>query len=127
MNKNGFVFWEIIISIFLMGLTITFILPLFNNNIMTVKTIESRKEMNYLGEYIFERLKSKDKYSSKLLEQLKDEIEFTDLDPEYIKKYKCKLINLENEEYLWNLKVVIKPIITEGVIENVEIYGTIPK
>lgn len=127
MNRNGFIFSEIIISIFLIGLAVIVFIPLLGNNLKTSKIIESRLEMNYLGEYIFERLNSKDEYTIEVLNKLKDEIEFTDLKLEYAEKYRCKLININTEEYLWNIKVIVESKDDRGEINHVELYGTIPK
>lgn len=127
MNRKGFIFSEIIISIFLIGLATIFFLPLFGDSLRSFKIIEIRQEMNYLCEYIYERLNSKDEYTVELLNELKDEMEFTDLKSEYIERYKCRVINMDKEEYLWNLKIIIESRKTREEINHVEIYGTIPK
>lgn len=127
MNRKGFVFLDILTSIVLIGLAAIIFIPILSNTHKTMSTIKIYDEMNYLGEYIFERLNSKDEYSKKLLSKLEDEIDFLDLEDKYMERYSCRIKNLEDEDYLWNIKIIVESINNEGEIPYVEFFGTIPK
>lgn len=127
MNKKGFMLMETIIAIFLIGLTASLFLPILVSNYQTISIIKLQGEMDYLSQYIFERLYSNDPYTQNLLVEMNDEVEFTDLDNIYLDKYKCRILNLDVEEGLWNLKVIVEIRNSGEEIPYVELYGTIPK
>lgn len=127
LNKKGFIFTDILISIFIIGLAIFTLLPLLKDNLEASEVSKSYLEMNYLGEYIFERLNSQDKYVIESLNSPEKEIEFKDIGSDYIDKYKCRLVKLGAEEDLWEVKVIIKPRNHRRGKDYVEFYGSIPK
>lgn len=127
MKNKGFIFLDVIVGIFLIGLATVSFLPILANSHKATFIVKSQGEMNYLGEHIFERIYGKDDYAMKLLSLIEDEIEFKDLENRYIEKYRCRIVNLKTEEYLWNLKIIIEPRNNRGEMPNVEISGTIPK
>lgn len=116
-------------GIFLLGLITVVSLPILASSFNSFNKVNTYYEINYLGEYIFERLNSYDEYSRNVLSKLEKEREvyFLDLDDYYLEKYKCKVINTGISEYLWELKIIIYLKEYEGKSNYEEFAGSIPK
>ena len=98
MNK-GFGLIDTIIGLFLLGLIVVLILPIFTSVYNQYSKINSKTEMIYLGESIYERLCSKDEYSKELIDSLthNDEVIFDDVSVEYLQKYESRIIKIEEK------------------------------
>jgi len=129
LRKKGYIFLDVIVGIFLLGLVTVTSLPILASSFNNFNKINMYSEINYLGEHIFERLSSYDEYSKDFLLKLEEEGEifFLDLDNYYLEKYDCKVINTGINEYLWEFKIVIYPKENKGNYNHEEFKGSIPK
>lgn len=127
MKRKGFILAEVVIGIFLIGLAAICFIPILTNNYKTFSLIKLQVEMDYLGEYVVERVYSQDEYTRSLLTTIENEVEFRDLEKEYLERYKCSIINMGTEEYLWNFKIIIELREEKGESPYVELAATIPK
>lgn len=129
MKNNGFIFWDVIVSLLIIGIIIIVSFPVFTSAFNRLSSVNAYSDVNYLGEYIFERLNSYDEYCEEILSDIEKNKEstFEDLDAYYLERYDCELINQENNKYLWELKLTIY---LKGGRESgkyVEFEGSIPK
>ena len=62
-EKKGYIFLDVIVGIFLLGLVTVTSLPILASSFNNFNKINMYSEINYLGEHIFERLSSYDEYS----------------------------------------------------------------
>lgn len=128
-SSKGYVFLEVVLGIALLGLVVVTALPLLNYSYRGYERIISRVEMTYIGEKLSEELRSDNIYFKSLLENFKDveEVEYFDLEEEDLQKYGCKIINMGDNEYLWELKIIVYSKNSEEKIPNVELEINIPK
>lgn len=126
MKKEGFVFLDIIIALFIIGLMVVVFFPTFS---LIDKSFEKSKditEMTYFSESIMEELRSRKELSLEFLEKLETEIE---LEYPHIKndKYVSKVVLLDSPTNLWNIDIFVSRKDGKGGKEYVEIKATIPK
>lgn len=128
-SSKGYVFLEVVLGIALLGLVVVTALPLLNYSYRGYERIISRVEMTYIGEKLSEELRSDNIYFKSLLENFKDgeEVEYFELEEEDLQKYGCKIINMGDNEYLWELKIIVYSKNSEEKIPNVELEINIPK
>ena len=128
MNK-GFGLIDTIIGLFLLGLIVVLILPIFTSVYNQYSKINSKTEMIYLGESIYERLCSKDEYSKELIDSLthNDEVIFDDVSVEYLQKYESRIIKIEESEIFLKINIIINPKSNGGNISDVEFEASILK
>lgn len=128
MKKKGFIFLEIILGIFLLGLISIVALNLLNLTSVFFKKAEENIEIDYIVEMIIENLKSKDEMSTDFLNGLSSgsDSEYP-LTEDYKDKYTCDVILTEDNDYLWCFKLKIYKTIDKGRTIYEEFQGSIPK
>ncbi len=102
MKRKGFILFEIIIGLCFLGILSVVILPSLGFSFNTVRSIRYRDEMNYIGEMVVEKLKSRSESAMKMLADLDDfgEIIYEDEDLD-TSTYRCKLVkNYSSEGFI---------------------------
>lgn len=129
MANKGYAFMDILIGLFLLGLTTVVVLPILSFSYNNYSKINIQTEMNYLGESIYERLSSKDEYSRGIIEELttNNEAIFSDINDEYLGKYQSKVIKLGEDDNFLEIKIIINSKTLGGNIPNVEFVGSVLK
>lgn len=109
MKREGSILIEAIIGLFFLGLLATSILPLLGFSFNNIKNIRHRDEMNYIGEMVAEKLKSKSASAIKTISDLDDigEIIYEDGDFD-TSLYRCKLVKLYSSEGFIEYIVIIE-------------------
>ncbi len=127
MNRKGFIFWDILIGLSLMGFIVLMCFPILASGGKIYRSTKIHSETNYLGEYIFERLNSHDDYCEMILRRLKegDELSFEDLEDYYLDRYDCKLVSCGDNPYL--LEIELRIYSKKENESCVEFKGSIPK
>lgn len=128
MNKRGFIFLEIVFGIFLLGLISVVSLNILSFSSIYFKKAEENIEIDYIAEMIIENLKSKDEDSIDFLNGLNmgNDLEYP-LSDDYKDKYSCKLLLVEDNDYLWCFKLNICRKTDEGRTAYEEFQASIPK
>lgn len=124
--KRGFIFLDIIICLFIIGLMVVVLFPTLT---LIGKSFEKSKEMTelvYIAESTVESLKSKNEGSVKFLKDLEGvkDLEACFLEDE---KYISRVKLLDIHPDLWYLSIMANKKDSEGGRSYVEIQATIPK
>lgn len=124
MKRNGLIFLDIIMGLFVISLIVVVLFPILS---LTQKSFINHKkvaQMSYISESIIERLTLKDEQSLEFLEQLETygELEYPYLNDNNYKSI-VKLVN--NSSYLWDIIVIAKE--AKGGESNVQFSATIRK
>lgn len=127
MNNKGFSLIEIVLSLFLLALVVVCLLPIFGQAVSYFSIAKDKTEMIYIGEMIFERLKSKDDYAKDLLNTLssQNKTNFIDLDEEILDRFQCVVENIGTDEYIWQIKVTVTSKKNKGKESYEEFKGSI--
>lgn len=124
MNRRGFMFLDTIIGLFLIGLIMMTLLPIYS---LTEKGFNQHKkttQMSYASEVTIESLILKDEQALEFLEKLEKskELVYPYLEDEnYISTVKL----IDNNIYLWDLIIITKE--SKGGEANVQLKATIRK
>ena len=124
MNRRGIMFLETIIGLFLIGLVVMTLFPIYS---LTEKGFRQHKEttqMSYISETTIETLMTKNSEALDFLERLDTESEliYPYLDD---KDYVSTVRLIDTNEYLWDLLIIVKE--SKGGEANVELKATIRK
>lgn len=126
MENKGFIFLDIIIGLFIIGLIVVVSFPMLT---LINKSFEKTKEitdMSYLAESTVENLRAKDGQALNFLKELENtsRLEYESKDNE---KY-ISSVHLENPHpKLWNIKISIRKKDIKDGGPYVEIKASIPK
>lgn len=124
MNRRGTLFLDIIIGLFLIGLIVMILFPIYS---LTQKGFEKHKnitQMSYISETTLENLIVKDERSLDFLKRLESagELEYPHLeDDDYVSIVRL----LDQNPYLWNLSILVRE--SKGGETNVQLNATIRK
>lgn len=122
MKRNGLIFLDIIMGLFVISLIVVVLFPILS---LTQKSFINHKkvaQMSYISESIIERLTLKDEQSLEFLEQLETygELEYPYLNDN---NYKSIVKLVSDNSYLWDLSVTVKE--SKGGEANVQLRATI--
>lgn len=93
MKLKGFILMEIIMGIFLVGIFVMMVSPLITFSFNNINRIKNRDEMNYIGEMVVEKVKSRQDQIMVYINKLETLDEITYIDDDFDSdKYFCKLI-----------------------------------
>ena len=125
--KKGFLFIEVLVGLFILGLVAVTCLPILNLSLNNFTRIKDKSEMHYIGEMVLEKFKSKDDYIVDLMAQLEtvDAVDYSDnsFDSD---KYSCQLVRLKSTHKLLEFKVIVNKQDQENN-SYVEYKASIPK
>lgn len=115
-------------GIFLLCLVLTIAFPMINISFNHLHYSIEKTKMIYLAESVAETLKNEE-ISNDVFEQIKifGQVNFECLDDDDLDKYQCRIIQLEEDEYLWNLKIILSQRNSEVNIKDVEIQAFFPR
>ena len=108
MKRRGFGLIDAIVGIFIIGLIVLAVFPVFSNSFIQYSKIDKETEMIFLGESIYERLSARDDYCQDLLEELivLDEVVFDDLSDQYLDKYESRIVKLDEYESYLDISII---------------------
>ena len=93
MKLKGYILMEIIMGIFLVGIFAMMVFPLITFSFNNINRIKHRDEMNYIGEMVVEKVKSRQDQIMVFINELEILDEITYIDDDFNSdKYFCKLI-----------------------------------
>lgn len=124
MKRNGLIFFDIIMGLFIISLIVVVLFPILS---LTQKNFTFHKkiaQMSYISESTIEKLSLKDNKSLEFLEKLEvsGELEYPYLDN---LDYRSIVKLMSDNYYLWEINVTVKEI--KGGESNVQLSATIPK
>ncbi|MDR7870020.1 MAG: hypothetical protein RIN55_04120 [Tissierellaceae bacterium] len=128
MKNRGFVFYDILITLFILGLITVVAIPIFSMIYSNYIKINAKTEMNYLGESIYENLLNKNETSKTIIDDLilNDEVVLNDFGSSN-DKYESKIVKLDEDDYFIEVLIVVKSLHNGGNISDVEFKGSILK
>src|SRR5699024_10281260 len=126
--RKGAIFMDILIALFLLGLGTITVFPILNTSFKGFSLAGRKAEMVYAAETVAETIMANRDELEDLFIQLEEhgEVDVTDLLTDNFSKYKCQIINTEDNEYLWNIKIIVNYNGKES-ISDVELQASIPK
>ena len=127
--RKGFGLIDAIFGLFILALITSMLFTTISSVFINYSRINARTEMIYLGEGIYERLISKDDYSSHLIDDLasKKEVIFDDIPDDYLDKYESRIVKTDEGDSFLEINIIINPVTNGGDLSNVEFKGTILK
>lgn len=126
MKRRGFIFLDILVGLFIIGLIVVVSFPILDLTQKSFKKSEELMEMIYVSETTVESLKCKDQMAVDFLSDLNKagELEYPCLEnPKYTSRVKL----LDKHGELWFLNIKVNKKNDEGGKEYVELKATIPK
>ncbi|OLS03927.1 hypothetical protein [Tissierella creatinophila] len=122
MKRNGLIFFDIIMGLFVISLVVVVLFPILS---LTQKSFIHHKklaQMSYISESTIERLTLKDKKSLEFLEELET---YGELEYPYLNDidYKSIVKLASDNPYLWEISVTVKE--AKGGEDNVQLNATI--
>lgn len=128
LNNRGSLFFDLLFGIFIIGLISIVTFPILNSTLSNFIKIREKNEMNYIAEFVVEKLYSLDSESQVFKDlEVYNEVEFYDFKDEDIENFQCKIFKINDSELLWELRILVYPKGEEGSSTNVEYKAVIPK
>lgn len=124
MNRRGTLFLDTIIGLFLIGLIVMVLFPIYTLTQKGFTHHKSMTQMSYISESIIESLIVKDEQALEFLDKLEaaKELEYPYLeDNNYISTVRL----LRDNSYLWDLSIIVSE--SKGGEANVQLEATIRK
>jgi hypothetical protein len=120
MKKGGFIFLEIILGIFLIGLIASTFFPIIVSSFNNFNRIKEKSEMIYIAEMVAERLKSDEELFNEIIPQLESH-DIVEIYDEMIddNRYKCTLCKLESLDRIVDLSINVS---TKEQEKNSNVY-----
>lgn len=101
MKNKGFILLEIIIGLFFIGIIATTFLPILTLSINNLNRVRDRDEMNYIGEMVVEKFKSRSPQVKSIISELDIDGEVDYIDDDFdTGKYSCKITKLNTSDSL---------------------------
>ena len=108
MKNKGFVFLEIIIGLFFIGIIASVFLPILTSSINNLNRVRDRDEMNYIGEMVVEKFKSGSPQVKSIISELDVDGEVDYIDNDFdADKYSCKITKLNTSDSLLEFLVSV--------------------
>lgn len=125
MKKEGFVLLDVIIGLFYLGIIAVVLVPLLSSSYNNLSKINERDEMNFIGEMVIEKIKSKSDDMIMVINVLdnKGEVDYLDNDFD-VEKYNCKIIRTYSTKEL--LEFIVKVGLNHDS-QYVEYKASVPK
>lgn len=129
MERKGYSLIDILVGLFILGLGVATTIPIINTCFNNLNRVEIKSEMIYIAESVIENIKGNTEEYIEIFEDLEEEGEaiFNQLDQEDLQKYECKIINMGNKEYTWDIKVIVVSLNNSIEVSDVGLRATFPK